>query len=198
MSNPIYSKQDYTQALMSLLPRGRAWAKETTSVMYTSLSFIGATYARLNIRSANLLVDAFPKTTVELLPEWESALGLPDPCLGPAPTLQERRGQVVARFANVGGQSVIYITQFAANLGYDISIKQFAPFRCGESRCGDQLGGEEWFFTWSIQSALNEIKYFRTGQSTAGEPLRKWSNEVLECEIINIAPAHTHVLFEYS
>lgn len=198
MSAPIYSREDYTSALMSLLPRGRAWPKEPDSDMYQSLSFIGQTFVRQNERAATLISDAFPAGTTELLPEWEAMLGLPDPCAGPAPTIQARRSQVVARFANDGGQSIGFLESFALNLGYVISITNHAPFRCGQSRCGDHLGNEDWFFAFTVESALHQVTPFRAGSSAAGEPLASWENSSLECEIASVAPAHTVPIFSYT
>jgi hypothetical protein len=40
-----------------------------------------------------------PRTTTDLLPEWEAAVGLPDPCLPNATTLDERRQWVLWRLA---------------------------------------------------------------------------------------------------
>lgn len=145
-----------------------------------------------------LLVDAFPSTAVNLLGEWEQTLGLPDPCAGVSPTFQGRRNQVVARFTNTGGQSIQFFEAFALGLGYTVTVTQYAPFRCGQSTCNQQLGGEEWFFTWAINSPLNTISYFRTGQSAMGDPLSSWGNSVLECEISEAKPAHTILQFHYS
>ena len=88
-------------------------------------------YVRQTARSRNLVVDAFPATTVELLPEWENTLGLPDPCAGPSPTLGQRIAQVVARLTDSGGQSVAYFVELARRLGYDITVTQYAPSRFG-------------------------------------------------------------------
>jgi uncharacterized protein YmfQ (DUF2313 family) len=50
------------------------------------LSGFTPAFERLTARANNLLIDAFPGSTYELLPEWEATLGLPDPCAGEAPT----------------------------------------------------------------------------------------------------------------
>ncbi len=198
MSAPTYSAQDFSRALHSLMPRGRVWPRDTEAVQAKVMAGLAAIYARNSSRALALLADAFPASTFELLPEWESTLGLPDPCAGQSPTIQQRRNQVVARFANSGGQSAAYYTNFAANLGYVITVRNYAPFRCGQSRCGDMLGGVEWIYTWAVNAPLNTVTRFRAGQSAAGEPLASWNNAVLECEIGAVKPAHTYVLFQYS
>lgn len=198
MTKPTFTSADFTAALLGLLPRGRVWQRDPSTVQAQAVSCFAPTFQRLSDSAVNLLAGAFPSTAQDLLPEWESTLGLPDPCAGPSPTIQARRNQVVARLANSGGQSIAFFTAFAAGLGYDITITQFAPFRAGQSSCGQQLGNEDWFFTWAVNALTDTAIRFRAGQSTAGEPLGSWGNLVLECELGASAPAHTILQFRYT
>jgi uncharacterized protein YmfQ (DUF2313 family) len=198
MPKPSFTSADFTSALLGLLPRGRVWPKELSSVHAQAVSCFAPTFQRLSDSALDLLTDAFPATAVNLLSEWELTLGLPDPCAGVSPTFQGRRNQVIARFTNTGGQSIPFFTAFALGLGYAVTVTQYAPFRCGQSACGQQLGGPDWFFTWAINSPLNTITYFRTGQSAMGDPLASWGNSVLECELSEAKPAHTILQFHYS
>lgn len=198
MSKYSFTSADFTSALLGLLPRGRVWPKELSSVQAQAVSCFAPTFQRLSDAGLGLLTDMFPSTTVNFLTEWEQTLGLPDPCAGVAPTFQGRRNQVVARFTNTGGQSMQFFIAYALGLGYSVTITQYAPFRCGQSVCGQPLGGPDWFFTWSINTQLNTVNYFRAGQSAAGEPLSSWGNAVLECELSEAKPAHTILQFHYS
>ncbi|MET3135271.1 uncharacterized protein YmfQ (DUF2313 family) [Oxalobacteraceae bacterium GrIS 1.11] len=195
---PAYTALDYLSALQALLPRGRVWPRERDAAQTKALSGLMPTYERQNLRANHLLVDAFPTTTVELLPEWEDTLGLPDPCAGVAPTIQARRAQVVARFTGSGGQSVAYMKAFAFSLGYSIDITQFVPARAGVLRVGMPLCGNDFAHAWNVSAPLNTSFAFRAGASAAGEPLSSIGNTVLECELREIAPAHTTVFFTYS
>jgi uncharacterized protein YmfQ (DUF2313 family) len=195
---PAYTAADYLSALQSLLPRGHAWPRAPDAVQTSALAGLAPIYARQNLRANHLLVDGFPTTSVELLPEWEATLGLPDPCAGPAPTLQGRRAQVVARFTAVGGQSISYMKSFALSLGYTIDITQFIPARAGILRAGQPLCGNAFAHAWCVNTPLQSSFAFRSGLSMAGEPLTSIGNAVLECEIRKIAPAHTVVFFTYS
>lgn len=198
MPAPNYSSGDYLSALQTLLPRGRVWPREPDAIQTKILAGLTQIYARTNMRANQVIVEALPSTTFQLLPEWEATMGLPDPCAGVSPTVQGRRSQVVARFTGVGGQSVAYIVAFAKSLGYTISIKQYAPARVGQSRVGQPLCGPAWAHAWSVNSALNTVTRSRVGTASAGEPLATWSNDVLECEMRSIAPAHTTLFFTYS
>jgi len=198
MPRPVFTDADYTQALTNLLPPGKAWNRDPDSVQTQAISCYAPSFRRSSDDALALLVDAFPATAVNLLPEWESTLGLPDPCAGVAPTLQARRAQVVARFAGSGGMSISDFEAYAASLGYTITIKQYAPFRAGQNTCGQPLGGLDWFYTWSVQVQANTVTPFRVGSSMLGEPLASWGNSVLECELTAIAPPHTILQFHYS
>jgi Uncharacterized protein conserved in bacteria len=197
MSAPNYSAADYLSAMQALMPRGRVWPKDADATQTQVLSGLVQVYARNTARANNLLVDAFPATSVELLPEWEQTLGLPDPCAGEAPTLQGRQAQVIARFAGSGGQSAAYFIAYAAKLGYAVTITPFTPFRVGQQSMGCQLGTQDWAFTWRINSAAQTVTYFSMGQSYMGQPLASWGNAVLECELREIAPAHTILNIAY-
>lgn len=181
MTAPLYSAADYLAALQSLMPRGRAWPRDPDATQARALAGLAPTYERQNQRANQLLVDAFPATTVELLPEWESALGLPDPLAGAAPTIEARRAQVLARFVGAGGQSIPYITAYALNLGYAITVTQFAPARVGMLRVGMPVYGPDFAHVWQINV-----------------PLDAESDALLEPALRKIAPAHTVVIFNYS
>ena len=198
MSAPNYQASDFLTALQNLMPRGLAWPTNPGSVMAQVMGCLAPSFARHTARNNYLLVDAFPATSDELLPEWEETLGLPDPCAGVLPTLQQRQAQVVARLTNSGGQSIPYFINYASSLGYGVSVTEFSPFRIGQRRMGAQLGLQDWAFTWRINSAASTVTYFRTGRSGAGEPLSAWGNAVLQCELANIKPAHTYLNFGYS
>jgi len=197
MAAPVLLAANFLAAIQSLLPQGAVWPRDPDAIQTKTLSGLAPSYERNTARANYLLVDAFPATTFELLTEWESTLGLPDPCAGPAPSIQARRAQVVARFANSGGQSAQYFAQFAQNLGYQITVQNFAPARAGQSVCGDPCNGVDWAFAWAVNVPLSTVTQARAGQAVAGDPLASWGNAVLECEIKALKPAHSTVMFQY-
>lgn len=196
MPAPNYSAADYLRVLQAHLPRGRVWPRDLDAQQTRILSGFTPVFERLNARANNLLVDAFPPTTYELLPEWEATLGLPDPCAGEAPTTQQRVAQVVARLTATGGQSIAYYTAVAAALGYAITITQFVPSRFGKN-FGTLFGGTAWAFAWQVNAPTFTIAALQFGGSF-GTPFASWGNNVLQCELQRFAPAHTTVLFSYS
>ena len=197
MGAPIYVAADYARAFLSLLPFGRAWSRDPDALPTQVVGAMMPTYERQTDSAANLLVDAFPSTTVDLLPEWEATLGLPDPCAGESPTLQQRQAQVLARFLDTGGASLAYFVSFAATLGYDITIDQFSPRRFGSS-FGRPFGGDAWAFAWQVNAPQFTVTQRKFGQSLFGEPYAVWENDVLTCELNRLKPAHTVLLFSFT
>lgn len=195
MSAPQYSAADFLQALQALMPRGRAWPRDSDAVQTQVLAGLTEVYERQTNRSNQLLVDAFPVSAYELLPEWEETLGLPDPCSGPAPTVAARRAQVVARLTAQGGQSVAYFIAFALALGYVITITEYSPARAGTLVAGAPLCGTDWAHAWKVTSPTFTIHHAQAGSMAAGEPLAYWGDAVLTCEFSEIKPAHSVLFF---
>ncbi|WP_241300461.1 YmfQ family protein [Burkholderia stabilis] len=198
MLAPNFTAANFLKALQGLMPRGRVWPRASDAVQTQVLSGLAPSYERQTARANYLLTDAFPPTAYELLPEWEETLGLPDPCAGPAPTIPQRQSQVVARFVGGGGPSIADLIQFAANLGYPITITQFVEARAGQLTAGGASAGTAWSFTWQVNAPLNTIVFARAGAMAAGDALASWGNSVLECELRAVAPAHTILIFAYA
>lgn len=197
MLAPNFTAANFLAAMQALLPRGRVWPRDADAVQTQVLSGLAPCYERQTARANYLLIDSFPSTTYELLPEWESTLGLPDPCAGAAPTIPQRRSQVIARFTNIGGASIPYFIGFAESLGYTVTIEQYSQARAGQLRAGMPCCGYDWNFASKITAPLNTVVRAKAGAMAAGDPLVSWGNAVLECEFRAIMPAHTIPIFAY-
>src|SRR3954470_24351826 len=88
-----HSIDDYASQFMALMPTGVAWPRDRDKAPAKfSQGIAGIWGGRVEPRSANLLfVESDPRKTVELLPEWERAFGLPDPCAPEPGTIGERQ-----------------------------------------------------------------------------------------------------------
>jgi uncharacterized protein YmfQ (DUF2313 family) len=193
----VYSASEYALQFQRLLPRGRVWHRGLGMVEDADIEILMPTWSRLQSRLNDLIAEIFPCSTLQLLPEWEASLGLPDPCTGPLPTIQQRVAAVCAKFSARGGQSKDYYIAVAKALGFTITITEFAPFRVGLNRTGQPLNGEDWAQAWRINVLEVTVIYFRTGVSMAHDRLREWSNKLLECVMMAIKPAHTVLQFAY-
>jgi uncharacterized protein YmfQ (DUF2313 family) len=192
-----FSAQDYLIQFQRLLPRGRVWQRGLEFVQAADLETLMPTWVRLQNALNTLIAQIFPCTTTQLLPEWEETLGIPDDCTGTLGTLQEQQQAVCLKFTARGGQSKAYFINIAQQLGYTITITEFAPFRAGINRAGDNVYGYGWAFTWQIM-ATSPMIYFRAGISDAGDPLRSWGSKLFECTMDAIKPAHTILIFAYT
>jgi hypothetical protein len=81
----------YARQLKALLPQGVAWNLEPDSMVSRVMLALAEELARIDGRAAALIQEIDPRTTLELLPDWERMLALPDICAPAAQTLQERR-----------------------------------------------------------------------------------------------------------
>ncbi len=194
------SAQDYLTILQALLPTGAAWPRDEEATLTKFLTGFADSLARVHNRCVDLIDEADPRTTVELIAEWERVCGLPDDCAPAAgATLAERRAAVVAKIAARGGQSRAFFADLAGRLGYEIEINEFRPFICGRSRCGERLhGGAACRFYWRVRVPGPRVAPFRCGVSRTGERLGLIRRaEDLECLFRRLAPAHSVLIFAY-
>ncbi len=189
---------DYGHLLNQLMPPGVAWSTDPGSNLQLLLRAFGESLGQAHGRADDLDREVDPAQTHEILDRWEGVLGLPDKCSGALEvTLQGRRNAVLAKLFSTGGQSRAFIQGVARALGYEVTINEFRPFRAGLSCAGDPLTNGDWVFTWRVNATEVTVVPFRAGQSTAGEALRAWGNDTLECKLNQIKPGHTDVLYGY-
>ena len=189
---------DYRRQMQALMPRGMAWALAPLAWMTRLLAGLSEEFARIDARVRDLIGESDPRTTIEMLADWERTLALPDNCSNVlAPTLQGRRDDVLSKLVGIGGQSRAYYIAVAARLGYAITIEEFVPFRVGRSRVGNRVYSQDWTWVWRVNGPPVKITAFRVGRSRMGERLRSWGNSALECRLTQIKPAHTRIIFSY-
>lgn len=187
---------DYASALRQLLPPGPAMQFDGADVISAVLLALGDSYNAVHDRSCDLLREVVPLTTVEMLPDWERVAGLPDDCAPETSTIEARRKALLSRLGAQGGQSRDFYIQLAASLGFAITITEYNPFVAG-SRAGDALSNDGWTFYWKVTAVTQTVFAFKAGLGAAGEPLRDWGNDILECVLNKWKPAHTIIIFDY-
>jgi uncharacterized protein YmfQ (DUF2313 family) len=161
-------------------PRGRLWRGLLRGPNVRGLLLaLGDGLARLRAKAEQLPAESDPRTTTQLLGEWETATGLPDGCIPGGGSTEQRRNAVVARLIATGGASPAYFIELAAAYGYTITI--------------DNLGPNH----WRVNSAEDESVTYMTCISTCIDELQTWGNDQLECLINRLKPAHTQVEFAY-
>ena len=205
----------YAGAFSELLPQGISWPKNWDAVQQQFIRGLGQIWGFVDRRAADLLeIETDPRKTVELLPEWERAFGLPEPCFLEPFTMEDRRRHLLLKMTFKGGQSRAFFVGVAAFMGYKIHIREYAPFMAGVSHVGDTRGFQSddkihyrWYigrpemrFVWSVHFDFVRLSWFRAGSGQAGvDPhLRIAKATDLECVFQKWKPAHTIVQFDYS
>ena len=137
------SGDDYAAALTKLLPRGAAWPREQERLIMRVVRGLAQIWGYVDGRAADLLEkESDPRKTVELLPDWERAFGLPDPCFSEPFSIEARQAMLLFKMTLKGAQSRDFFVRMMKMVGHDISIREWSPFMAGVSRVGDTRG--EW------------------------------------------------------
>lgn len=190
----------YARQLKALLPRGPAWEHaEQGGVLDGFLAAFADELARIDGRAADLLREMDPRTTVELLDDWERVFGLPDECAEPTEDpISARRDNLVTKMVTRGGQSVAFFIELAEHLGHEITIKEIRPSRAGVLQAGDELvGDEEAVHAWEVTTTIENTYAFTSGVSVAGDELGYWRPLRLECVFDRAKPSQTFIVWNY-
>jgi uncharacterized protein YmfQ (DUF2313 family) len=184
--------------LHRLAPPGHAWPKAITGTARALLEGLAGTPAEVERRAAMLLVEFDPRSTLELLPDFERLLGLPTACAtGEPQTIVERRTAVVSRLTAVRGSSPAELISLAATLGLTIEVVEYVPFAAGIGYAGAPLSNGPWLYTVTFRAPVATGQFFRAGSSGAGDSLFALSNVALECGLEDAVPAHVFPRFDY-
>ena len=100
MSSPWQSRIGTAiTTLLRHLPIGAAWdgfkSRETTA--NRMMAGYAESYDDMTASLDHMITELDPRTTDEMLPEWETSVSLPDPCLPAGKTLEERRSWIMWR-----------------------------------------------------------------------------------------------------
>ena len=188
----------YKELVRGLFPLGKAWNRDEDSSFARLVTAISDELVRVDDRIDDFFRETDPRTTTEMISDWESMLGLPDECSVTGQTLEERRRQVRQKYTAQYGQNKAFFVEVASFLGYDVTITDaFWPFRSGHSHSGDPLTNEAWRHWWKVETDDIPFIYFTSGGSSCGDPLKKESSNTLVCTFEKLKPAHTQIIFEF-
>ena len=97
------SQEESTRQLASTIPDGRAWqAKSLAGTnMYAVVSACAAEFRQIQIQIETLAREFDVNLTDQLLPDWETSVGLPEECIGQMASLADRRKAVILRLRKI-------------------------------------------------------------------------------------------------
>lgn len=190
-----HTAEEYRDQLLALQPPGEALPTDPESVWARLLLAFGDEFARLEARGEQLLEETDPRTTYELLADWERAVGLPDTCVAGEQTTEQRRAALVARFSRLRGISRQHLIDAAAALGYAITLTEFLPHSVDDD-VDEPLYGDDWTFAIRVNAPAVTV-FEATVDSDVDAPLAWWGNEQLECTMRRMKPGGRFLLFTY-
>ena len=164
----------YTTLLQQLLPPGRAWPRDPDAELTKLVDALAQELERVDARAVDLLDEADPRTAAEMLPEWEVALGLPDPT-SPWPDADQNRA-VHGRYAWRAGQDADYYRGLAASAGYaSVEFSRYSTMKCTDP-CTKALYDWHWLSAWLTTTEIGSnpalLEWaFRSNRQLHAEPL---------------------------
>lgn len=94
---PKYTDEDYARMLIKLQPPGDAFPRDQASVNFHFMLGFAQELRRIDEQIHNLIKEAHPEQTDQMITEWEIDCGFPDECYDIPTTLSARRLQVINR-----------------------------------------------------------------------------------------------------
>lgn len=187
----------YGEQARKLLPRGLAWTASKGTNFEGVLRGLGSEVAHADARAGDALLEVDPRTTEEMLADWERILDVPGNCGELAPNVTLRRFQLVTKLTAQGGQTTDYYVAQALALGFQIEIEEFPIFSAGNALAGNAMNTGGAVAAWHVHAPTHTPFLFSAGESGAGEALYELDTTVLECHLHAIKPAHTVLFFVY-
>ena len=193
----LVDREAYVEQLEAMLPKGRAWPRGRGTVLHALIQGLATQLHDIDTDATGLLTEIRPSTTVNLLPDWERVMGLPDECSNLGSTIQERRAAVLTKLVSRLGMSAEDYKAIGRTFGVEIEVEELDQARA-EAIAGLDTSNGKWRFVWWIRIPTTaDIQYFDT-LSDVLTPLRSVvRNQELECRLRKAAPAHTHLVLSY-
>jgi len=130
MSIKKYTTDEWIGFLNHFLPNGEAFVAKyvegTNLRAYQKAK--SQEFKRFGDFVADLISEVLPSTSINLLGEWESYLGIPDNCIPLATTLQERRDNVILKLTSLAYQTEQHLIDLADAYGFTITFSLSTGF----------------------------------------------------------------------
>lgn len=124
---PPKTPDQTTKSLADYLPGGRVFQAKNTAGTNLRQLLVGLAVeiARVDGIMNDIIAEQDPRTTQQLLEEWESALGIPDGCFNADGTLEERRSEVVIKLSLAINTAESFVA-LAAEFGFVVTVESGA------------------------------------------------------------------------
>jgi len=176
-----YTTTEWVDFLNHFLPNGEAFvAKYVEGTNLRSYQKAKSQeFKRFGDFIADLISEVLPSTSINLLNEWESYLGIPDNCIPLATTLQERRDNVILKLTSLAYQTEQHLIDLADAYGFTITFGLSTGFN----------------YTLPFVLNNNERSLFLISGNFSTNPDKA---AVFQCLIKSLIPANKTVVFQES
>ena len=194
-----FSADEYLCALKKLLPYGPAWEDEQSELMQAVLYLTAKELQRIDTDLARLIDESDPRTASVSLSQWFYEWGIPDDCLKMLEdvSVEQYRSRLIVKIRTLGLTFQELLSVIAQISGIEsVTAGRVTPFSVN-STVNDRIYGPNWIHAVLVITASTDgVKYF-TADSCVDEHLAQWGNELFECLVRSVAPAHKVIVFQY-
>lgn len=160
---------------------------------------IGLASEWLNFRSKiNEVSNEYnPKTTTQLIDEWEQFVGIPDNCIPVASTIEQRRLNVLLKLAGINATTEKQFKNVASILGYNIEVSNGVSTSTFPLTLPFLLiseGSAPFTIVITLPSSIKPSGFPLTFPFT----LTSQQPAILDCLFNKLKPANTQLFFRYS
>lgn len=138
-----------------------------------------------------------PKTTTQLIQEWEEFVGIPDSCIPVASTIEQRRLNILLKLAGINATTENQFKKIAEILGYNIQVSNGASTSTFPLTLPFLLISEAsapYTIVITLPSSIEPSGFPLTFPFT----LTAQQPAILNCLFDKLKPANTQLFFRYS
>lgn len=193
-----------TKTIASDMPDGKAFESKNIPEknLYKFLDAIAQSFILFNDDLNAVFEEMNPATTEDLIARWEKEYGIPDACISLAPTLEERRTNILTKIGMNGVQTVQDFIDLAAKFGITVEIIpgiDFYAFPFTIPKFPFPFQSEKtarFTLIVNLPQALGE-NVFPFTPTKFPFPFGSTNANILECLFTRIVPANVQVIFRY-
>ena len=178
--------------IVQFLPTGKAWdaATDTDRNMGKFFRGLGVEFYRLELLLQTLNREGDINQTVQLIREWETAVGIPDDCFGISADIATRRKQVLIKLRNIRIQTVQDYIDLAAEFGTTIQVFPGVPTGFGGTT-------KEKKFSITIDLPSDAGGQVFPFNDKFPIPFTSQINSSLQCLFDKVKPANVRIVYRF-